>query len=290
MAVEWRTLTEEDLGGVAELAQRCQAADGGLPWTVSASFLGQRYAGDGGVAVGATVGGRLVAAGALRPTDGGPAVVGHVDPAHRGSGLGADLLDRLLSQANGRPGEVSVETEALSIGADELFRSRGLQQTFAEDVMRRDLSEPFPACPLPAGVSISEWTDRDQSDFFTAYEQAFADRIGMPGWSQARWVDWMVDDEFLPSCSLLARAADGTPAGFVTCARGYLIQIGVLPAWRRRGLSRALAVAALTRMHGYDIGEVFLDVNVTNPASAALFQGLGFVAVTRRSRYQRSPT
>jgi ribosomal protein S18 acetylase RimI-like enzyme len=59
-----------------------------------------------------------------------------------------------------------------------------------------------------------------------------------------------------------------------------------VPEGRRRGLGRALAVAALERMRGRGDTEVFLDVNVNNPASAALFEGLGCRAVARRARYE----
>lgn len=298
--VEWRALTGHDLGGVTDLARRCRAVDGGLPSAESAGFLRDRYTGVGVAAVGAVADGRLVAAGALRPAGDGVVLVGQVDPAHRGLGLGSGLLDRLLHRAGERlggelaggvwAGGVRVETESVTAAADDLFRSRGLRPEFAEDVLRRDLSEPLPAAPLPPGITITEWTDHDRGDFFAAYRQAFADRPGAPDRSPEQWFEWTVDDDFLPSCSLLARAAGGpgtVPVGFVTCARGFLIQIGTVPAWRRRGLSRALAVAAFTRMRASGVGEVFLDVNVNNPASAALFQDLGCTVVARRARYVR---
>jgi len=118
LAVEWRTLSEEDLGRVVDLAQRCQVADGGLPGAVSPSFLLRRYTGDGVAAVGATIAGRLVASGALRLVGGSP-VVGQVDPAHRGRGLGGDLLDRLLRRASylAYDGQASVRRRGLhSVG------------------------------------------------------------------------------------------------------------------------------------------------------------------------------
>jgi ribosomal protein S18 acetylase RimI-like enzyme len=94
-----------------------------------------------------------------------------------------------------------------------------------------------------------------------------------------------VDDDFLPGCSLLARGEDGAPAGFVACARGFLVQTGTVPGLRRRGLGRALATEALTRMRGHGERRVHLDVSTDNPASAALFRSLGFTPVARRARY-----
>ncbi|MFD1544624.1 GNAT family N-acetyltransferase [Nonomuraea guangzhouensis] len=279
MTIEWAALSAADLPAVADLAQRCVANDGGLQTTASPSFLERRYA--TGAAVGAFAEGRLVACGAVRLVGEVSAATGLVDPAHRGRGLGSGLLDRLIE------GPVRLETESLTLQAHALFLARGFRQTFAEDVYRRDLALPFPAVPFPPELEIEEWSPGTEGSFYEAYSASFADRPGFPGWSREEWVDWLVDDEFLPECSLVARGAGGA-VGFVACAEGFLIQVGASPGWRRRGLARALAAAALDRMRTSGATEAFLDVNVNNPASAALFQNLGFEVIARRARYERS--
>ncbi|MEW9547328.1 GNAT family N-acetyltransferase [Nonomuraea sp. NPDC050783] len=278
MTIEWAALSAADLPAVADLAQRVAAHDGGLPATASPSFLERRYT--AGPAVGAFSGGRLVACGAARPVGDARAVTGLVDPAHRGRGLGSGLLDRLVE------GPVRLETESLTPEAHALFEARGFRRTFAEDVMRRDLTRPLPDASLPSGLKVEEWSPATEESFYAAYSASFADRPGFPGWSREEWVDWLVDDDFLPGCSLVAREPDGAAAGFVACAEGFLIQAGAVPGWRRRGLARALAVTALGRMRDAGATEVFLDVNVNNPASAALFHGLGFQTIARRARYE----
>ena len=215
--------------------------------------------------------------------------VGLVHPEQRARGIGGELLDRIIAAARPLPGALRVETEALSAEAHQLFVSRGLRQAFAEDVLYRSLREPFKGEPLPAELTVEEWTAGNEEAFFDAYRASFADRPGFPGWTAQQWVGWTVDDEFLPASSLLACEPDGTPAGFVTCAEGFLIQVGVVPRWRQRSLGRALAVAALERMReAMPQGEVFLDVNVNNPASGGLFAGLGFTTVARRARYEEA--
>ncbi|MEU7829847.1 GNAT family N-acetyltransferase [Nonomuraea sp. NPDC049129] len=298
MALEWTALSPADMPAIADLARRCVAHDGGLQATASLSFLERRYA--AGTAVGAFADGRLVACGAVRPVGDASAATGLVDPGHRGQGLGSGLLDRLIKEALpdrlikearpdrliGEPGPVRLETESVTPEAHALFLSHGLRQTFAEDVYRRDLSRPLPPEPeLELELEVQEWSRDTEGAFYEAYSASFADRPGFPGWSREEWVDWLVDDEFLPECSLVARGAGGA-AGFVACAEGFLIQVGAVPAWRRRGLARALAVAALGRMRARGVTEVFLDVNVNNPASAALFRGLGFEVIARRARYE----
>lgn len=290
MTIHWRELVPADLGSVAGLAQRGAAVDGGLAATTSERFLERRYTGPETAGVGAFEADSLIACGAVRPAGDAVTAVGQVDPEHRGRGLGSELLDRLIAEARPRAGKLRIETESLTPEAHQLFISRGLRQTFAEDVLRRELREPFGAEPLPDEVTVEEWSEGNRGDFFDAYQRSFADRPGFPGWSAEQWIEWTAaDEEFLPSCSLLVRGADGSPAGFVTCAEGFLIQVGVVPEWRQRKMGRALAVAALERMRQADPqGEVFLDINVNNPASAALFAGIGFAAIARRARYEEA--
>ncbi|MFI6183206.1 GNAT family N-acetyltransferase [Nonomuraea sp. NPDC051191] len=277
--IEWAELSAAHLPAITALAGRCAARDGGLPATASPSFLERRYT--GGPAVGAFAEGELVACGAVRPVGETTAATGLVDPGHRGRGLGSGLLDRLAV----KPGAGRLETESLTPQAHALFLARGFRQAFAEDVFRRDLTVPLPSVPMPPEVAVEEWSPDSEGAFYQAYAASFADRPGFPGWSREQWVDWLVDDGFLPGCSLVAREA-GVAVGFVTCADEFLVQVGAVPGWRRRGLARALAVAALGRMRDGGAVQVFLDVNVNNPASAALFQGLGFEKIARRARYE----
>ncbi|MER7486090.1 GNAT family N-acetyltransferase [Streptomyces sp. NPDC126497] len=288
MSVEWAALPAEDLQAVVGLSRRCLAVDRGLSVTASRGFLEKRYTGEGVSAVGGFYDDTLIAAGSVRDVRGFTVVTGQVDPAHRRRGLGSALLDQLLETARRRPGALRVETESLTADADDLFRSRGLRQAFAEDVMHRGLEDPLPEVLLPAGVETEEWGDANQGDFFDAYRSSFADRPGFPGWTREQWTDWTAGDDFRPQYSLLARSSAGAPVGFVTCAQDFLIQVGVAPRGRRRGLGRSLAVAALTRMRSGGGTDVFLDVNVNNPASAALFRSLGFTSTARRARYESS--
>ncbi|MER7704927.1 GNAT family N-acetyltransferase [Kitasatospora sp. NPDC097605] len=285
MGVEWReVLPDGEPGAVLAVVRRCLAVDGGLPVTGEPSFVDRRYDGPGAVRIGAYEDGRLVACGAARPLIGRWSLVGAVDPDVRGRGLGGELLDRLMAVAET---VVQVETEALTPATEQLFRSRGLRQVFAEDVFRLGPEAPLEQTVLPDGVRVEEWGAGTRGAFYEAYCASFADRPGFPGLTLEQWVSWLVEDDFRPGASLVARDAKGTPVGFVACAEGFLVQVGTVPGWRRRGLGRALAVTALERLRAAGDAEVFLDVNVNNPASAALFRELGFTRVTRRARFER---
>ncbi|MEH1013235.1 GNAT family N-acetyltransferase [Micromonospora sp. CPCC 206060] len=293
----WRPLTAADLPDVAALAARCLAVDGGLPLIASESFLGRRFAAADGVARCAVDrAGRLVGAAALRQhaTAGRRQAVylGLVDPARRGRGIGSALLDWGLAEAPTVGDGVVVETEALTDGAAALFASRGLHRIFAEDVMRFDLAgTALPDVAVPAGIRLAAWSTALAPRFFAVYTAAFAGRPGFPGWSAERWVDWTAgDEEFRPGWSLLATDDTGTDdtgsdVAFVTCAQGWIVQVGVRPEQRGRGLGAALVTEALRRMRADAVREVLLDVNVDNPAGQ-LYRRLGFAVVGRRARFE----
>jgi mycothiol synthase len=278
--VTWRPLGSDDLAAVVALARRVVAADGGLPLVADEGFLRGRYGGDGTVAVAAD--GTVVGAGSVRQQGEGSVVCGLVDPAVRGRGIGGRLLDTTLAAAD-QP--VTVETESLTDDATSLFASRGLELSWAEDVMRFDLAQSPPDVPLPPGVTVQTWSDDSAGRFFAVYEAAFRERPGFPGWSRERWVEWTSDDDgFRPQWSLIATAAGD--AAFVTCAEGWIVQVGVRPDQRGRGLGAALVVEALRRMRDAGLAEVLLDVNVDNPAGA-LYERLGFARIGRRARFSR---
>ena len=360
----WTTLADADAGVPDELvalAERCLRADGGLPLAAEPWFLRRRWAApgrrtfalraDGGGA--GPAGGALLAAGVACPAGGGVTVTGLVAPEVRGRGLGARLLDHGLALAaelrlapdrpagtSGGPTAaapaITVETESLTEAAEALFASRGLQQFFAEDVMRIELNRPAASGPGPAaaglsgsaasdpgpavtspnrptasdpalsrpatagiGLTLTEWSAATAARFHATYAASFRDRPGFPGDPADVWIaENEEDDDFRPAWSLLATvpalaeggsAAEDAPAGdagFVTAAVGWIVQVGVIPAARGRGIGAALVRESLARMAAAGRPEAWLTVNTNNPGAAALYRKLGFHHRGRRARYR----
>ncbi len=88
-----------------------------------------------------------------------------------------------------------------------------------------------------------------------------------------------------------ALVASGHPlAGYVvTAAAGDVLdlqRVAVHPAYRRRGVARALLAAALDDP-GPGVARVLLEVAVENAAAVALYRQVGFVEVSRRRAYYR---
>jgi len=295
----WRTLQPDDVDAVAGLLAAALEIDGGLPFAADVAFLQPRYLpSPPGLAVGAfTCAGRLVAAGAVRPDPSDEAcqaiIVGQVHPDERGKGIGTALLRwgiaagraLLAGCSPDLPRELVVATEGLTDAAARLYERSGFVQEFAEDVMRRDLAAALPEAPFPPGITVTAWTRERAGAFFEAYQDAFRDRPGFPGWTQEEWVDWVAgDDDFRPAMSLLACSGD-EPVGFAVCDEAWIAQLGVGPRWRGHGLGAALLAEVMRRFRAAGRDAVSLGVNVNNPTAARLYTRLGFDVIGRRARW-----
>jgi ribosomal protein S18 acetylase RimI-like enzyme len=179
------------------------------------------------------------------------------------------------------------------------YANQGYALTFAEDVMRYDLSDqsrPLAHVELPFAVTYLEWTPERAHDFFTVYYASFRERPGFPGWSEAEWVQWTAGDPtFRTDLSKLA-VIPGHAVGFVTSADyeeeqaqyGFVIQVGVHPGWRGQKLGTALISHTLQAWQCVGKEAVILDVNLNNPGAIRLYLQLGFVVVRRRGKFSRS--
>ena len=303
----WRPVTRDDLAKLVDLAKTCHLSDGGLRFMFEPGEITSRFFPDGpGAAIGAwNAGGQLVACNTVAVSGDTSTlravIVGHVRPDVRARGLGTYLLRwsqvqarSLLSGAAAHPRVLQIGTESLTGTAHRLYLAQGFESVFNELVMRRDLRQPLPNQPLPEGVTLTTWQPALAEQFYQAYEAAFRERPGFPGWSAAEWIAGVTEDDHMPEWSLLARAK-GVPVGFIIGdtdpttdpPAGYVYQIGVVPAARRGGLGSALMVETMRRMQAAGAPSTDLAVNTNNPGAIQTFAGLGFITIGQRARYER---
>ena len=306
--ISWRSLQPADAAAVTALASKCLAKGGGLPQGLRSlerdtdAYVQEHYL---PVRPGASVGalerdGRLVAFAAVRPThtphEYQATLVGQVNLVHRNRGIGTFLLEWSIAEGSrllapcppDRPHVLQIATESLTEAAARLFQQHGFTQQFAEDVMRCDLDAPLPGALLPSGIEFATWVPALASQFFAVYQAAFRERPGYPDWSQKEWIAWVEPDDeaFLPTLSLLARH-DDLLVGCILCCDEWIIQIGVRPEWRGRGIGSALVNEVLRRFQATGSDYVLLHVNVDNPRAARVYARSGFERVGRRARYVR---
>lgn len=68
---------------------------------------------------------------------------------------------------------------------------------------------------------------------------------------------------------------------------GSIIELAVAPGFRRQGIARRLCELMLSACEG--LSAVFLEVRASNTPAIELYKSLGFVEVSTRKDYYRSP-
>ncbi len=89
----------------------------------------------------------------------------------------------------------------------------------------------------------------------------------------------------LPGVFGFADAAGAMVLARVAAEEAEILTLAVLPAARRRGLGRAMMVAAMTEAARRGAAAMLLEVAADNGAAAALYASLEFTAVGRRTGY-----
>lgn len=104
------------------------------------------------------------------------------------------------------------------------------------------------------------------------------------------WSEEALREELQNPCAHFHVAlCDGAVTGYLGCHHigdeGFVTNVAVFPAFRRRGIARALIGAALEA----PIERLSLEVRVSNEAAIALYTSLGFVNEGRRPRFYTHP-
>jgi mycothiol synthase len=218
-------------------------------------------------------------------------VIGNVlqDPAS-----GVHLLAPLLQVARERarqldpalPLHVSAFTTSLSrIAALDAAGGKVVRHFWR---MLAAVSESHPVAELPTGVEVRLIREGDAADLRTMFdvlETAFADHFGAAPTTYDEWIRFRSSSALSDRSLWWLATVDGAPAAALIGRRlgdlGWIEEVGTLPAYRGRGLARALLMGAFEEFRRQGFAEVGLGVDAMNPTGAVrLHESI----VMRRSR------
>ncbi len=87
--------------------------------------------------------------------------------------------------------------------------------------------------------------------------------------------------------------SQGSTVGYVMARisgeEGEILNLAVLPSWRRKGIARSLLVEALGSISAAGVVEAYLEVRQSNEDAIALYRSQGFRPVGVRTDYYRDP-
>lgn len=226
---------------------------------------------------------------------------GRVHPAWRGRGIGRALLGwqvvRSAELHRARHpemgGRFAVGVTAPHRALERLVVRAGFEPVQHYWQMQRPMAG-LPAARTVDGVDLVPYDWARDDEVRRTHNLAFVDHFGTAERDAYAWQTWFTGQRaFRPDVSRVA-LADGAVAGYAlvyeheadTEATGlreaYLGQIGVLPAFRGRGVASAAITAALhaAAADGFDRAGLTVDSNNTTGA-LRLYEALGF-SETRR--------
>jgi mycothiol synthase len=234
-------------------------------------------------------------------------LVGYVDGVRRGDKRALDLDIRTLDPDAATElmaaGEAYAGTGALRVivqGDDEVMREAvdrdGWQRIRSSYQMRIELSDDLPEPSWPEGISARTMEPGEERRVYEANNAAFADHWDFHAEPFERWSSdafgrensdptlvWLAEDgNELAGLSANGWHFSGDPQF------GWIGSLGVLPAWRRRGLATALLYQSFRDFRRRGATRVGLGVDAQNTTGAVkLYERVGMHVARRNDTYEK---
>ena len=243
--------------------------------------------------------------------DGGRIVIGHgiLAPDARTADTTATLLgwlDQRISVVGAgltdRPDYASAFTWADNALASAFLAGRGWSVVARGYEMLRDSLEDVRGIPLPDGLEIRPVGHADAPRVWDALVDGFRDHrhepepadedrerfLGNPVHDPELWVIAFDGDEIAGG---VVNNVEPDENGQTGNRRGYVEAVFTRPAWRRRGLARALVAESLVRLRDRGMTSVLLGVDGANPNQAmTLYEAIGFEIAATELEWRRPLT
>jgi mycothiol synthase len=216
--------------------------------------------------------------------------------AEKDRGIGTQILERgeAFAAAEGARKILTGAPEP-NAAARALFESRGYRAVRRFYEMAIELTEEPPPAVVPAGLMVDELRDDEYKAFYDALNEAFAEHWE---WHPQPFDEWLERrqgqhrDEHGPIWFVVR---DGDELAAVTrndvkvAGAGYVGAIGVRPAWRGKGLAKALLQRTFAEFWRRGTTRVTLDVDAQNETGAVrLYERVGMVVETCGVAYEKA--
>ena len=222
--------------------------------------------------------------------------------------LWSDLLDWMEKEARRvilrAPADARIALVAGTFDEDvesqRALERHGFEYSRTFHLMQIELDAPISAARWPDGIAVRNAVpDEDDVALVKAYQEPFADHYGIihqPFEAELEeWRQLMQEDGFDASLWFLAfEVGSGEIAGLCVCSAqapgdpdlGRIGDLGVRPAWRRRGVGKALLLHAFGVLAERGIRGAVLSVDTKSKSGApALYEKAGMRSVRASHTY-----
>jgi ribosomal protein S18 acetylase RimI-like enzyme len=222
-----------------------------------------------------------------------------VDPGLENAGavkamLWGKLIDRVREIKAGLPTRrTELRFEYLMSESDAIayVRAKGCVHYESVYQMVRKLAEPVAVLPLPTGVTARTWhmdNEPEQRRYLDARNSAFPEApgdlaglryfMGSPMWAVGTACTAFAGEEIAGSVMAYWNAEEnlrsGRRAGTIDC-------VFVVPAWRKRGIGRALIAQALLYLREHGLEVAYLEVRTSNADALTIYESAAFQVVSQ---------
>lgn len=220
-----------------------------------------------------------------------------VDPEHRGTGLGAAVVQRLIAEAS--PRGLRVWAHGDHPAARRLADRLGYVRVRELCRLQKALDGPLPAPRPTPGITLRTFrVGQDEQAWLAVNAAAFRDHPEQGGLTADDLARRMAQPWFDAAGFFLAQR-NAELVGFhwtkvhpasstgSDVALGEVYALGVHPDAQGLGLGKTLTMTGLESLQSRGLGQVMLYVESDNTAALTLYQRLGFRHVSSDVMYER---
>jgi ribosomal protein S18 acetylase RimI-like enzyme len=225
--------------------------------------------------------------------------VGIVRQSHVGVGLGSFLVDctedRARRLASSRPRRTIVLHNSVDMkdtGGIVLLGKRGYESVRRHYTMQMMLDHAIDPV-VPPAIEIRTCRPSDAPLLHRLLQETFADHWDHRPVSYEEWSDAFLSRKDTDASLWFLAEADGDPIGFLLGTfdgpRGWVSDLGVVSAWRRRGVGGALLRHALAEFRRRGFTEAGLGVDAGNETGAVrVYERAGLQAVRIYETFEKT--